>query len=580
MDDLQSPIFEFGEFRVDTAKRLLLKRDGEPVPLTPKVFDTLLYLVEHSGMVLDKEELMKSLWPDTVVEENNLNQSISTLRRALGENRGKHRYIVTVPGRGYRFAADVRKNSTSAAKTSSAATIKSIAVLPFKPLVAEHRDAALELGMADTLIARLSSGQIIVRPISSVRKYVELEQDSLAAGQELGVESVLEGSIQRWGDSIRVTVRLISVPTGGALWAGTFDEKFTDIFAVQDAISEKIVGALALQLSGEEKKRLTRRYTENAEAYELYVKGRYHLNRLTPPGIQTSVSYFQQAIAIDASYALAYVGLADAYRALALSFDMPAAEFFPKSKAAAQKAIAIDDTLAEAHAALGFAILFYDWDWKTAENQYKRALELNPNSADTHVSYAGLFSIMGRYAEGVAEIRRARELDPLNLRTNALEGQFLILAGQTDEGLARLQKTLELEPNFWLAHMFASSAYLRKGMYAEAIAEATRARDRSGGNAEAIATIGYALAMSGKREQARAVLTEVKKRATERHVPPYNFALIYNGLGERDEAFAWLERGLEQRDPKMIFLKVGPQWNNLRSDPRFADLLRRVGLPP
>ncbi len=191
MDDLQSPIFEFGEFRVDTAKRLLLKRDGEPVPLTPKVFDTLLYLVEHSGMVLDKEELMKSLWPDTVVEENNLNQSISTLRRALGENRGKHRYIVTVPGRGYRFAADVRKNSTSAAKTSSAATIKSIAVLPFKPLVAEHRDAALELGMADTLIARLSSGQIIVRPISSVRKYVELEQDSLAAGQELGVESVL-----------------------------------------------------------------------------------------------------------------------------------------------------------------------------------------------------------------------------------------------------------------------------------------------------------------------------------------------------------------------------------------------------
>jgi DNA-binding winged helix-turn-helix (wHTH) protein/tetratricopeptide (TPR) repeat protein len=577
MQDPQPHMYEFGEFRLDVPKHLLLKRDGKPVPLTPRVFDMLLHLVVHSGALLDKEELLKAIWPDTVVEENNLNQCISALRRVLGDNRGEHRYIVTVPGRGYRFVADV-KISAATTKTSLAATNKTLAVLPFRPLVEETRDSSLEMGMADTLIARLSGREMIVRPISSVRTYVDLDQDPLAAGYELGVEYVLDGSLQRWGDYIRITARLISVASGAALWAGTFDEKFTDIFAVQDAISEKIASALALPLSGEEKKRLTRRYTENAEAYELYLKARYHLNKLTPPEVPKSISYFQQAIAFDPSYALAYVGLADAYRALALSVDMPATEFFPKSKAAAGKAIEIDDHLAEAHAVLGFAILFYDWDWDAAESQYKRALELNPNSADSHLSYAALFSVTGRYPEALAEIKRARELDPLNLRTSSLEGQFLTLAGQIDEGLARLQRTFELEPNFFLAHLFAASAYIKKGMYAEAIAEATRARDLSGGNAEAIATIGYALAMSGEREEARAVLDELNRRSTERYVPPYNFALIYNGLGERDEAIAWLELGVEQRDPKMIFLKVEPKWDDLRDDPRFVSLLDRMKL--
>jgi DNA-binding winged helix-turn-helix (wHTH) protein/tetratricopeptide (TPR) repeat protein len=577
MGDPQSRIYEFGEFRLDASKRLLLRRDGGPVALTPKVLDTLLYLVEHGGKVLTKEELMEAVWPDTVVEENNLNQSISALRRVLGEKRGEHRYVVTVPGRGYRFVAEVRLAAPTT-RAASTATVKTIAVLPFKPLLAEGRDASLEMGMADTLIARLSGREIIVRPTSSVRRYVELDQDPLVAGRELGVESVLDGSLQKSGDQLRVTVRLIGVETGAALWAGTFDERFTDIFTVQDAISEKIASALALPLSGEGKSRLVRHDTENAEAYERYLKGRYYLNKLTPTEIQTSISYFQQAIDVDPSYALAYVGLADAYRALALSVDLPATEFFPRSKAAAEQAIEIDDRLAEAHAVLGFALLFYDWDWSGAENQYKRALELNPNSADTHLSYASLYSVLGKYAEALAEIKRARELDPLNLRTNALEGQFLVLAGQTDEGLARLQKTLELEPNFFLAHLFVSGAYINKGMYGEAIAEATRARDISGGNAEAIATIGYAFAMAGYPDEARAALDELRRRATERYVPAYAFALLHNGLGERDQVFAWLKRGVEQRDPKMLFLKSGPQWRNLRDDPRLVRLLGRIDL--
>lgn len=576
----QAHIYEFGDFRVDAAKRLLLKRGGETVPLTPKAFDTLLYLVEHREGVMDKEELLRAIWPDTIVEENNLNQNISALRRLLGEKRVEHRYIVTVPGRGYRFVSDVRILTTRT-ETPAAATVKAIAVLPFVPLIAEHRDPALELGMADTLIARLSGIQeVVVRPISSVRKYIEVDQNALAAGQELGVESVLEGSIQRWHDSIRVTVRLMKVSTGAALWAGTFDEKFTDIFAVQDAIAERIAGALALQLGSEEKQRLTRRYTDNAEAYEFYLRGRYHVNKLTPPEVQIGISYLQQAIDIDPSYALAYVGLADACRSLSIACEMPSTELLPKARALAQKAIEIDDSLAEAHAVLGYIIFWYEWDWSKAEEQYKRALDLNPNSAETHQFFAHLLSDTGRHAAGLAEIRRARELDPLSLYINALEGQFLIHAGQIDEALARLLKTIELDANYFLAHLFASSAYIEKGMFAEAVVEARKARELSGVNTHSIAFGGYALAKAGKQAEARAMLEELLKLSTERYVSPYHIALIHNGLDERDNTLASLERGYEQRDARMVFLKVEPKWKNLRDDPRFVSLLKRVNLLP
>jgi tetratricopeptide (TPR) repeat protein len=311
-------------------------------------------------------------------------------------------------------------------------------------------------------------------------------------------------------------------------------------------------------------------------AYELYLKGRYHLTKLTPAEVRSSVGYFQQAIDADPTYALAYVGLADAYGALALSVDMPATEFYPKSKAAAQKALEIDDTLAEAHTALGFSTQFYDWDFRTAETQYKRALELDPDSSDTYFAYAALLTLEGKHDEALEKISRARELDPLNLRINALEGRFLAIAGRVDEGSARLQKTIELEPNYFLAHLFASSVYTEKGQYQEAISEAAKARDLSGGNAEAIAWIGYALARSGKKNEARSVLEELRKRATERYVPPYNFALIHHGLDERDETLSWLERGFEQRDPKMLFLKSGRIWDDLRDDPRFKSMIERI----
>jgi tetratricopeptide (TPR) repeat protein len=298
------------------------------------------------------------------------------------------------------------------------------------------------------------------------------------------------------------------------------------------------------------------------------------------PETQKAISYFQHAIDLDPSYALAYAGLADAHIS-SLAADLPPIEFLPQARAAAQRAIEIDDTLAEAHAELGFVMFWWDWDWGASERELKRALDIDPNSANAHLFYAHLLSNTGRHDEALAEAKRARELDPLNLRNNALEAQFLIHVGRTDEALLRLRETLEIDPNFFLARLYASSAYIEKGMYPESVSEARRAREISGARSIYLeAFLGYALAKSGKEVEARAVLDGLLKSSAERYVSPYTIALVYNGLGEHDKAFASLERAYAQRSPGMVFLKVEPKWNNLRSDPRFQDLLRRLRLTP
>jgi len=457
-------------------------------------------------------------------------------------------------------------------------SIKTIAVLPFKPLVAENRDESLEMGMADTLIARLSnSREIVVRPLGSVRKYGDLQQDPLVAGRELNVESVLDGSIQRWGDHVRVNVRLVSVADGASVWVNTFDEKFTNIFAVQDAISEKVAKALALELSGEERKRLTKRYTENAEAYELYLKGRYYWGKITTPETRKSIQFFQQAIDVDPNYALAYTGLSDAYRTLPIAHGVSSKDAFPRAKAAAMKALEIDGSLAEAHVSLGFVKFWFDWDWDGAEREFKRAIELNPNEAYAHLSYAHLLSNLGRHNEALAEAQRARELDPLSLRINFLEAQFLFYAGRSGEALARMNKTFELDPNFAVAHNWLGRIYLQQQMYAEAIAAFNKAKQLSD-NIEPIPQIGYAQAVSGGREQARATLEELKQLSVKQYVPAYNFAMIYNGLGERDEALRWLEKSYQEREAHLTFIKVDTRWDSFRSDPRFAAIIERMNL--
>ena len=483
----------------------------------------------------------------------------------------------------YAFTAVILLISLSAAfylwrqpatKNVSVAPIKTVAVLPFKSLVAEDRNEALELGMTDTLISKLGgSEEITVRSLSSVRRYAAaLELDSSLAGRELGVEAVLDGTIQTSGERIRISARLIQTGDGKQLWAERFDEKFTDIFAVQDSISERVATALKIRLGGAEKKHPT----ENVEAYQLYMKGRYHSSKIILPETEKGIEYYNQAIALDPNYALAYAGLADAYRSVSLTSDVPSWETMPKGKAAALRAIELDETLAEARAALGFIIFFYDWDWQAAEKNYRRGLELDSKNADLRQSYAHLLSNIGRHEQALAEIKLSRELEPLNLRTGALEGQFLLHAGQTDAAIDRLQKTIDLDPSFWLTHLFAASAYIEKGMYEKAASEGREAKRLSPSQNWSIAFSGYALAKAGKAAEARTVLGELLGLSKTRYVPPYHFALIYNALGESEKALDYLEKGFTEKDARMVFLKVEPKWNNLRREPRFVDLMRRM----
>lgn len=459
--------------------------------------------------------------------------------------------------------------------------IESIAVLPFVNASGNSEVEYLSDGMTDMLITSLSQlPKLSVKARSSVFRYKGKDASPQQVGKELNVQAILHGRVVQRGNDLTLHVELVDVKTETALWSADYNRSMTNLVALQGEIARDVSQNLRARLSGADARRVTKDYTANAEAYQLYLKGRFHVMKVTPPEVQRGISYFQEAIQLDPNYALAYAGLSDAYRSLALGGEMTPTEFLPKARNAAQNAINIDDALAEAHTALGVTIFWYDWNWSEAENQYKRALELNPNSADTHLFYAHLLSNTGRRSEALAEIKRARQLDPFNPFLSTLEGQFLLHAGKTDEALARLRETFELAPGFWFPHIFASSAYIEKGMFPEAIAEAHRARELSGVQTLSFALEGYALAKLGKRDEARAVLDRLLKMSKERFVPPYHIALLYNGLGERDEALAWLERGFEQRDPKLTFLKVEPKWNNLRAEPRFVDLMRRVGFSP
>jgi DNA-binding winged helix-turn-helix (wHTH) protein/Tfp pilus assembly protein PilF len=568
----EAQVYEFDEFRLEPGSRSL-SRAGRVVQLTPKAFDTLLHLVRHQGSVVGKDELIRAVWNDTVVEENSLNQNISALRKALGENAKQNRYVVTIPGRGYRFVPNVHMAS------AAAPTIRTLAVLPFKPLVAGHRDDALEMGIADTLIAQIgSSRETVVRPLSSVRRYTALDQDPLAAGRELAVESVLDGSIQRDGPRIRVTVRLLRVEDGASLWMQKFDQEFTDVLGVQDTIAEKVATQLALRVNREERKKLTQHYTENVEAYHQYLRGRYYVAKLTLPDIRKSIEYFRQAIDIDPTYGLAYAWVAEAYRRLPITSDVPPKEAFPKTKAAATKALEIDPGLADAHTALAFAKFWFDWDWSGAEEEIKRAIALSPNSGEVHHGYGVLLSILSRYDEAVAEGQRAVELDPLSLIVNANLGVFFHFAGRNEEAHRQIERTFEIDANFWVAHLVDGKIRARNGEYSKAAAAFAKARQFSQGNSEAISMEAYALALAGENDRARNILKDLEALSLQRHVPSNSMAIIHAALGENDATFACLDRACEERDVRLTFLSADPKWDLVRADPRFSALVRRIGL--
>ena len=628
-NETKTSIYSFEDFCVDSKKRCVYRGDGDTVPLMPKAFDILFYLIRNADRVVDKDELMSELWPDTVVEENNVTQNIYSLRRALGERHRDNRFIATVPGRGYKFVARVieRSDPSDEGNLDGLATdlpedtpepyetepvalnwqhrggrwrtavflsvlgtvvligswlwktrtdvevgrVNTIAVLPFKPISQGNRDESLELGMADSLILKLSSG-LTVRPLNAVRRFGSLDQDAVEAGRALGVDAVLDGSIQTVGDRIRVSAVLSRTSDGKRIWAGQFDETASDIFIVQDSISERVAKALKVSLGQSGLKH----YTDNVEAYQSYLKGNLHTYRLVRTEVLKGIGYYEQSISIDPNYALAYVGLANAYRVLALTTDAPPEDVMPKSRAAAEKAIELDDSLSDAWAALGTSTFWYLFDWQSAEKQYQRALDLDPNNAQAHFFYAHLLSNVGRHEAALAEIRRAKELDPIGLMPNAIYGQILLFAGRSDEALAALRATMDMNPDFWLTHLFMSRAYLAKGMLRESVESASRANSIAGANAESLALVGYGLARSDDREGARNLLTELEQRASTVYVPSYDLAILYAGLGNNSRALELLEKSYGRREPLMVFIGVDPKWDVLRQEPRFIELMKKM----
>ncbi|HYJ40823.1 MAG TPA: winged helix-turn-helix domain-containing protein [Steroidobacteraceae bacterium] len=614
-------IYDFGEFRLDAGQRLLTSRtDGRVLPLVSRAFDTLLYLVERPGELVSKDALLKAVWPGTIVEENNLNQSIAAIRRAIGERAGEHKYIVTIPGRGFKFVAPVSsatslpgaapavlsttvpiaavrappgwKNYALAAIAAIAIFVAvfvvrhpndappapaTLAILPFKSISPTDEDASLRFGMTDTLISRLRElDGITVQPFSSVRRYGNAEQDALEAARNLGVASVLDGTIQRSGDRLRVTTRLLNVADGRQLWSQQFDENFTDIFTVQDTIAARVTDALAIRLTGQTDRRLTRRFTEDADAYQLYLSGWFQRSRAGEDGFRRSIDFFEKAIARDPNYPLPYVGLADGYAMLGVFGALAPQEAFPRALVAANKALELDNELGEAHTSLAHIKAVYERDLPGAEREYQLALSLAPDYAMAHMWYGLTLAWSGRYEDGLAQLRQAQELEPLQLGASANIGMLMYFSRRYDESIQQLRKVLAVEPGLDHARSFLGRAYLRKGDPAAAIAEFKLRKSLSVGS---YADLGMALALAGRRDEAAAELDRLIALRQERYVSAYDIAAVQASLGETDQAFEWLNRAFEERAQMRGLLGVDPSFDSLREDSRMKPLLERLRPP-
>ncbi len=483
-------------------------------------------------------------------------------------------------GRAMTFEQAVVRASESetATQASDSFGVHTLAVLPFRTFT-EGAGDYLGLGLTDALITQLgNTRQIVVRPTSAVRKYAEACTDSVTAGSELGVDAVLEGSIQRAGERLRVTVQMVSVRGGAQMWADKFEVEKTDIFAVQDSIAEQVARALALKLSGRERKLLTKRYTENVEAYQKYLKGRYFWNKRSVEGFKKSIEYFEQTIEIDPTYALAFAGLADCYNLLPHWGVLSSKACYPRAKAAATRALEIDDELAEGHASLGYARLYYDWDWPGAKESLLRAIELKPNYGSARQWHAGGLAALGQFDEALVEMTLALELDPLSLSISENMGVLLYLARRYEQAIAQMRSTLEVAPQLAIVHCDIGYCYEQLGKRAESIKEFEKAAEIACGNTRILSGLGQAYAVAGERDKALRIIEELHQLSAQEYVSPYSFALIYIGLGEKDEAFAWLDKAYEQRYPGLVFLGVDPEMDSLRSDSRFQNLLNRVGL--
>lgn len=459
------------------------------------------------------------------------------------------------------------------------APIDSLAILPFTNTSSDASMEYLSDGITESIINNLSQiTQLRVMARNTVFRYKGKELSIQEIKRELGVRAIMVGRVQQLSDHLVITTELIDAEDGTQLWGEHYRRKPTDIFEVQEDISKEISEQLRIKLTGKEKQRLTKRHTQNLEAYHLYLKGRFHSSKRTKEGLMEGAEYFQRAINVDPNYALAYAGLADTYALFGLNRLLRPTETLPRARAAARKALDLDDKLTEAHCSMGFIKTIYEWDWEGAEKEFKAAFALNPNSALTHYYSAFWLSAVGRYEESVKAMARAHELDPLSLIINSIYGLMYFYGRCYDKTIEKGRKTLDIDPNFFWVFMGFGWCYEQKGMQAEAIAAFQNAVRLTGGGIGTLAGLGHAYAIFGNKDEARAILDKLAVESKQSYVSPFDIALVYTGLGEIDQAFEWLEKAYEDRMGWLIWLNVEPKWDSIRADPRFKDLLRRIGL--
>ena len=587
MEGTENNGYEFGPFRLLPNQRLLL-RNGRVIPLTPRVFDTLLAFVENSGRVLSKDELMQLIWPGTIVEEGNLSQNIFVLRKSLGENPPEQRYIVTLPLKGYRFIPKVTEVHVEiesdalrrAARERTKVSFSSLAVLPLKFLGDEKVDPHLGIGIADALVTILSRvGQVIVRPTTAVLKYFDSTKDPLVAGREQAVDAVLDGVVQQVDRRLRVSVQLIRVDTQETLWADQFEENLTDSFALQDSISKRIARLFLPELTRNERQDLFKYPTDNGDAYYLYIKGQYLRDQRTEHGLQERLQSAQQMISLDPKSALAYACLADSYKLMGQHLFLHPADSFPKARVAAIEALEIDDSLAEAHASLADVALFFDWNWSEAERRYQRAIRLNPHSASAHHWYAWFLITQGRLEEARSSVRRARMLDPGSLIINTTMALPDYYQRHYDRAIFQYQQLLQLDFNFLHLEYHLGSALVQKHEYNEAVAAFTRILSRQC-CLPTMALLGHTYGLMGEKKQALEILDKLESLSWQRYTSAYLSAVVFAGMGHIDDAFVQLERAYTEHAAWLVFLRVDPFLDPLRDDSRFARMIQRVGFTP
>ena len=587
-------VYEFKGFRLEAAQRRLL-HNGQPVPLKPKILDLLLLLIQMRGRLVEKDELMKEIWPNTIVEENNITVSMSILRKTLGEERTGREFIETVPGRGYRFVADVKVISSEqtisqdAPKVSAVAVaaeletreppIDSLAVLPLRNISQDPNSEYLSEGITETIINTLSRiSTLRVLAPSTVFRFKGKDVDPQEIGSLLNVRAVMLGRVMQLGEKLIIRSELVKVSDGSQIWGEQYDRTLSDLLATQEEIAKAITESLKLKLSRQDQIRLSKRYTANTEAYNLYLRGRYFWSRYDKEWVLKGIEAFEQAIEIDASYALAYTGIADAYFRLSNIHSSPR-EVLPKAKEAALKAVEIDNDLAEAHSSLGLLRVYYDHDWAAAEREFNRALELNPDLTLAHQRFGTYLKLMGRFDESMAHYKQALELDPFSLQININIATIHYLRGDAETAIAHLKKTLELEPHYMPTHFVMGNTYLSQGKWDEAVSEFELIYRRDEEAYLALGFLGYAHAMAGRRTEAITLRNILKDVSQRKYVSPYGLIIICVALGEIDEAMELFEQLYVERNDWLVWLKVSPKLKHLHSDPRFRDLLRRIGFP-